>query len=157
MRFRGWVSDQQVFPYSVVSGGAAYINVVVSTERRAERMRFLIDTGADATVLSPLDSWFVMGDRLLSVDFARDPRSVRSRGVGGGAQAIIRDATLTLRSTDGDLYPVDMPVLIAEPDPAIRTAPSASLLPSLLGRDFLRRFHLNLACGDPRSVALETL
>ena len=76
MRFRGWVSDQQVFPHSVVSGGAAYINVAVSIEGRAERIRFLIDIGADAPVLSPLDSWFVMGERLLSVDFARDPRSV---------------------------------------------------------------------------------
>ena len=157
MRFHGSVNDPQVFPHSVISGGAAFINVIVSIDGRWDEVQFLIDTGADATILSSLDSWFVMGDRLLSVDFARDPRSVRSRGVGGDAQAIIRDATLTLRSTDGDLYPVDMPVLIAEPDPAIRTAPPAPLLPSLLGRDFLRRFHLNLACGDPRSVALETL
>lgn len=157
MRFRGWVNDQQVFPHSVISGGAAYIHVIVSIEGRAARIRFLIDTGSDATVLSPLDSWFVMGERLLRVDFAHDPRSVRSRGIGGYAQAIIRDAALTLRSTDGDLYPIDLPILIAEPDPAIRTAPSTPQLPSLLGRDFLRHFHLNLACGDPRTVALDTL
>lgn len=157
MQFRGWVNDLQVFPHSVISGGAASINVFVSIEGRWDEIQFLIDTGADATILSAPDSWRVMGERLLRVDFARDPRSVRSRGVGGYAQAIIRDAALTLRSTDGDLYPIDLPILIAEPDPAIRTAPPTPQLPSLLGRDFLRHFHLNLACGDPRSVALDTL
>ena len=133
------------------------MEVNVSVMGTQDSVQFLIDTGAEVTVLSAADSLSVLGGAVLGIDFVRDPRRLQLQGIGGGAQHVVRDATMTLRSIEGERYSVAMPILIAEPDLSRLADPLTPQLPSLLGRDFLRRFHLNLACGDPRSVALETL
>ena len=118
---------------------------------------FLIDTGADATVLHPTDAYRLFRGDLRTIDFDRDPRRVPGLGVGGAVDRVVRDATLTLRSEDHRLHPIEMPILIARPIPSEPGEHGNWRLPSLLGRDFLRHFRLELLCGEERRVMLESL
>ena len=133
------------------------IRIRVSLDNRSEPVPFLIDTGTDATVLHPHDAHRILGDRLQQIDFQRDPRHFAGFGVGGAVDRVVRDATLTLRSEDRRFYPIEMPILIARPAPAEPGDHGNWRLPSLLGRDFLRRFRLELLCGEHRQLTLETI
>lgn len=157
MRFHGEVRDARALPHSIVSGGAPLIAVQVTLNDRSEEITFLIDTSADATVLHPVDAYPILGDDLRTIDFDRDPRRVPGLGVGGAVDRVVRDATLTLRSEDRRLHPIEMPILVARPIPSEPGDHGNWRLPSLLGRDFLRHFHLELRCGDRRQLTLETL
>ena len=157
MRFRGFVHPARSFPHSIVSGGAAQIRVEVALSGRSHDVRFLIDTGTDATVLHPTDAQRILGVDLYAIDFDRDPFRAAGLGVGGAVDRVVRDATLTLRSEDRRFYLIEMPILIARPTPAEPGDHGNWRLPSLLGRDFLRRFRLELLCGDRRELTLDTL
>ena len=157
MRFHGEVREARALPHSIVSGGAPLIWARVTLDGRSEEIAFLIDTGADATVLHPADAHSILGADLRRIDFDHDPRRTPGLGVGGTADRVVRNATLTLRSEDRRLHPIDMPILIARPTPAEPGDHGNWRLPSLLGRDFLRRFRLELLCGEQRRVMLESL
>ena len=157
MQFRVTVRESRTLPHAMVSGGDALIEILVSIEGMQDTVRFLIDTGADVTVLSPADSLRVLRDDTFAIDFTRDPRRLQIQGIGGGAQYVVRDAVLTLYSTEGERHSLAMPILIAEPAPPRLAEPSPPQPPSVLGRDFLRHFHLELRCGDQRRARLETL
>ena len=157
MRFVGHVQATRSLRHAMVSGGTPTIQIDVVAAAGAAEVAFLIDTGADATVLHPRDAHRILGDGLATIDFAADSRRAPGLGVGGDADRVVRNATLTLRSVDGDPYSLDMPILIARPTPAEPGDHGNWRLPSLLGRDFLRHFRLELLCGDRRRVALETL
>ena len=133
------------------------MSVRVTLGSHREEITFLIDTGADATVLHPADVHSILGNDLHQIDFEHDPRRAVGLGVGGSVDRVVRDATLTLRSEDRRFYPIEMPILIARPTPAEPGDHGNWRLPSLLGRDFLRRFRLELLCGDRRELTLETL
>ena len=157
MQFRVTVREARTLPHAIVSGGEALIEVLVATDGRQGAIPFMIDTGADVTVLSSADSLRLLRDDAFAMDFARDPRRLQIRGIGGGAQYVVRDATMTLRSREGENYSLTMPILIAEPAPPRLAEPGPPQPPSVLGRDFLRHFHLELRCGDQRRALLETL
>ena len=157
MRFRGYVHPIRTLPHSVISGGAPLIKVSLALQDRSDDVRFLIDSGSDATILHPTDAQSLLGDDLHRIDFERDPRRIAGMGVGGAADRVVRDATLTLRSVDGEPYAVEMPILIARPTPAEPGNHGNWRLPSLLGRDFLRHFRFELLCGERREAALEAL
>ena len=157
MRFRGYVHPIRTLPHSVVSGGAARIRITLMLQGRSSDIRFLIDTGADATVLHPRDAYRLLGGDLHRIDFGRDSYRVAGLGVGGDIDRVVRDAMLTLRSVDDEVYAVEMPILIARPTPAEPGDHGNWRLPSLLGRDFLRHFRFELFCGERREAALETL
>ena len=141
----------------MISGGAPLIQIAVALEDRNDDIWFLIDTGADATVLHPADAQSLLGDGLRRIDFGSDPYRAAGLGVGGGVDRVVRDATLALRSVDDEVYAVGMPILIARPAPAEPGDHGNWRLPSLLGRDFLRHFRFELFCGERREAALETL
>ena len=124
---------------------------------RSDDVRFLIDSGSDATILHLTDAQFLLGNDLHRIDFERDPRRIAGLGVGGGADRVVRDATYMLRSVDGTTYTIGLPILIARPVPAEPGDHGNWRLPSLLGRDFLRHFRFELFCGERREAALETL
>lgn len=157
MRFHGEVRDARVLSHSIVSGGAPVIGVRVGLGGHSRDIAFLIDTGADATVLHPADAYRLLGDDLHGIDFDHDPRRTPGLGVGGAVDRVVQNATLTLRSEDRQLHPIDMPILIARPIPAEPGEHGNWRLPSLLGRDFLRHFRLELLCGEQRRVMLESL
>ena len=157
MRFRGYVHPTRALPHSVVSGGAPLIKVSLALQGRSDDVRFLIDSGSDATILHPTDAQSLLGGDLHRIDFGRDPYRIAGLGVGGAADRVARDAMLTLRSVDGESYAVEMPILIARPTPAEPGDHGNWRLPSLLGRDFLRHFRFELLCGERREAASETL
>ena len=141
----------------MVSGGSPLAQIVVALDGRSREVSFLIDTGADATVLHPRDARRILARDLYTIDFDADSRRVVGLGVGGGADRVVRDATLTLRSVDGESYQMELPILIARPTPAEPGDHGNWRLPSLLGRDFLRHFRFELFCGERREAVLETL
>ena len=141
----------------MISGGAPLIQIAVALEDRSDDIWFLIDTGADATVLHPADAQSLLGDGLRRIDFGSDPYRATGLGVGGGVERVVRDATLALRPVDDETYPMEMPILIARPMPAEPGDHGNWRLPSLLVRDFLRHFRFELLCGERREAALETL
>ena len=157
MQFRGVVRPSRRLPHGIVSGGAPLLKVQLAVAGRRDDIWFLVDTGADATVLHPADAQSLLAGDLQRIDFGRDPYRVAGFGVGGGADRVVRDATLTLRSVDDELYAVEMPILIARPMPAEPSDHGNWRLPSLLGRDFLRHFRFELFCGERREAALEAL
>ena len=133
------------------------MRIEVVLDGPSREVSFLIDTGSDGTVLHPADAQALLGRRLHQIDFQRDTRRVAGFGVGGAADRVARDASLTLSSANGETYAIDMPILIARPTPAEPGDHGNWRLPSLLGRDFLRRFRLELLCGDRRQITLDTL
>lgn len=89
---------------------------------------FLIDTGADATLLAPADVL------VLGIDTASLPRGASSVGVGGSTRTAVAAATLTL---GGRRYPLTLRLLL----PAAPEQQAAlNRIPSLLGRDILAHF-----------------
>ena len=153
MRFPGSILADPPVQAGIVSAGAPAIEVEVTIGGPTALVRFAIDTGADVTVLSPDDARSVMGVEYEFLDFRSDPRRLGVRGFAGERAAIPLEARLTLRSLDAE-YSIVQPIVIAPPM-ADRIAPRP--LPSLLGRDFLRHFRLELAYGDSPNVLLETL
>lgn len=123
-----------------------YIDIVVQfpdLNNHSLEISFLIDTGADHTLLSPFD-----GSRLreqFGVDLMSLPRGVPIGGVGGQAQTRNVRATLAI----GD-YSTTMPVGIVEPPPG-----SFSSMPSLLGRDLIYDFALFMQHRTDRVLFLD--
>lgn len=116
--------------------GAPYMEARVSFPRLALRglVSFLVDTGADGTVLMPTDT------RKLGIDFhsLRDPST--PEGIGGPAHAF-RELAILSFSDRRYIYSYLIPVHIMAPTPHnIRFA-------SLLGRDILKcgRLALNIS------------
>ena len=101
-------------------------------------VRFLIDTGATRTTLSPRHATEVFPG-YADLDWTRDPRLSSVRGIGGTSRIIRR--MCAIRFTDDRVGPVywDGPVDLIEP-----TADGWAL-PSLLGRDVLDNFRLTVS------------
>ena len=94
---------------------------------------FIVDTGADRTVLSQWDA------RRLGLNVSDLEEGDVARGVGGEVPLRVVEATLT-----ADNYPVRLTLNVAAGDHTI---------PSLLGRDFMAGFALFFE-EDTRTVVL---
>ena len=91
----------------------------------------LIDTGADRTILSPLDT--IRGGLELGIDFKNFKEGIPSTGVGGRANTRVTDIVLRLNG-----FETPLEVTVLEPPSSGRISP----IPSLLGRDIISHFGL---------------
>lgn len=103
----------------------------------------LMDTGADRTILSPIDAKRLA--RRLRIDLTTFPKGAPSTGVGGQADTRTIEAVLTL-----DNFSTPLTLSILEPPPG--TTPA---IPSLLGRDILSHFALFMEERTNRVLLLE--
>jgi hypothetical protein len=107
---------------------------------------FCFDTGADATLLMPVDS------TRLGIDFS-DPSHTRKPlyGIGKGVSGIILESAISFRDEDtGELFIYHMPVFAADPCDEIRDAPS------LLGRNIIHHWRV-LYIGGQNVLEAEML
>lgn len=125
-----------------------YINVLVTfldadAGNQSIEIEFVLDTGADHTLLSPSDA-----DRLhseLGLDIRSMPQGNPIGGVGGYAETRTVRATLVIGSyeTTMPLHVVDIP-------------PGPSDMPSLIGRDIIYDFALFMEHSADRLHLLRT-
>lgn len=91
---------------------------------------FLIDTGADGSLLMPGDG------RLLKLDFSQLVNERVAQGIGGGARTFTESALLTFADGQNVFgYFVELGIL--------EDSDEMASTPSLIGRDILRRWNMD--------------
>ena len=108
----------------------------------ALELDFLIDTGAEVTVLSPADASNLFGNQAHRL-LPRLYPSIHISGVGQG-KAVEVPLTLVFRDQDEDPLYLRLPVLVMPSPQGPSQSSALGPLPSLLGRDILNRFVLIL-------------
>lgn len=104
-------------------------------------LRLLVDTGADRTILSPMDARRL--GRELGFDIQTLIRGDPSTGVGGQMETRMIDATITL-----DTFSTPLTLCVLDPRSELR-------IPSLLGRDIVSHFALVVEQRTDRVLLLE--
>lgn len=107
--------------------GRPYIEgrLILTSRGLTSDVSFLVDTGADSSMLMPVDALRI------GVDYGGLRRAVESVGIGGSARTFVEEATLVFSEPGRFLYVYLIELRIAPPSPDIMD------LPSLLGRDVL--------------------
>ena len=117
---------------------------------------FLIDSGADYSVLGPEDALDLFGPAYLSMDFADPDRSLEMSGVGGTAiRLLLRERPLAFFADHGSRVAVTLTLAIAEPSPSASSDRGTWLLPSLLGRNIHHHFDRLLSYHPPAVALIE--
>jgi len=98
---------------------------VLPSQNLATNVSFLMDTGADQTVLMPADA------TKMGLSFAELKNGSVSLGVGGYAKDFIEPANVIFLGSSGKLYIYQIQLRISESAPAIMD------VPSLLGRNII--------------------
>ncbi len=117
--------------------------VSIPSQNISDDVHFLVDTGADVSLLAPVDVV------RLCIDLGRLPRMAPSAGIGGLAATASADASLTLDSLG---YDVRLRLLL----PERRQQKVLSRIPSLLGRDILSHFALFMEDRSRRLILLDS-
>jgi hypothetical protein len=104
--------------------------LVIPAHQLAGNVDFLIDTGADSTVLAPRDAL------RLGLDLSLLPQGPGSAGVGGTTPTVQVDAIITL---DQRSFTTTLRILAPSSQ---RQMAALAWIPSLLGRDLLAHFAL---------------
>ncbi len=128
-----------------------YVNaeMLIRGTSTAATIRFLIDTGADDTILHPNDVE-QSAEHLLETRFEEHPDRQWVGGIGGGGYIIPVSARLFFRTDTGtDRLSQDARVWVAQPTDANQR------MPSLLGRDLLQFFRLTVDYLATPPVPLE--
>lgn len=115
------------------TSGRPYVEGRLAIPRLGIRtnISFCIDTGADRTILMPVDSM------RLKIDFGLLGNRVEGVGLGGAAYIFEESAILAFVDAPRAVHVYQFGLKIAADNPKIRG------LPSLLGRDILNRWRMN--------------
>lgn len=119
---RGRFGDTSGRPY--VEG-----HILLPRMRVSGNVSFVFDTGADTSLLMPLD-----GQRM-GIDYTRFQEKDESLGIGGVSENFIEPAYLAFVGDD-ELYGYKIELRICKPSEEIMT------IPSLLGRDIIDRWRV---------------
>ena len=101
---------------------------------------FVFDTGADTSLLMPLDA------RRIGINYTDLQESEQSLGIGGISLNFIEPAFLAFVG-DGELYGYEIELRICSPSDEVLT------IPSLLGRDIIDRWCVTYDKPELRLVA----
>ena len=101
---------------------------------------FVFDTGADTSLLMPLDA------QRIGINYTDLQESEQSLGIGGASLNFIEPAFLAFVG-DGELYGYEIELRICSPSDEIFT------IPSLLGRDIIDRWRVTYDKPGLRLVA----
>lgn len=148
-------SQRRSQPLQMESFGRAFADALVSVGSSEWLTRFLIDTGADFTMLGADDAEDLLADEYFAIDFERDPLRIAVGGIGGIMRCVAREADLAFRTEGGGEIDIRAPILISERVrlPGGRLAVTRSLL----GRDILGRGALTLAWRLPAQLDFSSL
>ena len=108
---------------------------IPSLDNRLFPVELLVDTGADRTLLSPVDA------RRMQIDITALPQGSPSIGIGGQSQTRTIETELILQD-------FSIPLTLSIPE-------TPRPIPSLLGRDVLSRFALFMEERTSRVFLLE--
>lgn len=112
------------------TSGSPYVESRVAFPRvgKVGHISFLVDTGADRTIIMPTDG------RLLQLDYGQLVGNVPTVGLGGACFTFEEWAIIVFTEPNKKAYVYNVKVLIA-----VQSIENASF-PSLLGRDVLNRW-----------------
>jgi hypothetical protein len=154
MRFRGRVEHTRRDSHGIVSGGVAWLGAGLSVEGHEGAIGFMLDTGAALTVLRSRDASRILGPTYQHLMDADHISRLTVESLSGQTTLLLRPATIALTAIDGETLRLNLLLAIEEPD---SVSADDALRPSLLGRDVLRHFRLELTYGENPSLVLETL
>ncbi len=111
---------------------------------------FLIDTGAESSILYPRQAEQLFGRALEQLDFHQSGVGERVAGIDGLMSFAIRVPVITTFYDEfDDPIPFDTSILVVQPDPPDLDDPDNGRgnwdTPSLLGRDLLLHFDLQVS------------
>ena len=136
---------------------APYIDVFVGERHPSNQVAFLIDTGADYSTLNPKDAHRLFGNNYLAMDFSANPARIEMLGIGDTpAYGFRTHADLTFRFEGDSEITLAIPLVIAQPTPPTPSRQGNWLIPSLLGRDILEWFDLELSYNPPSVTVTES-
>ena len=112
------------------TSGSPYLESRIAFPRVAKvgHVSFLIDTGADRTIIMPVDG------TLLQLDYGQLAGNVPTVGLGGACFTFEERAIIVFMEPNKRAYVYNLKVLIAVPNV------ENTDFPSLLGRDILQRW-----------------
>ena len=142
-------------PLQMESFGRAFVDALVSVGVSEWFTRFLVDTGADFTMLGADDAEDLLVDEYFAIDFERDPFRIAVGGIGGVMRCVVREADLAFHTEGGGEIEIRAPILVSE-----RVGLSGgrqAVTRSLLGRDILGRGALTLAWQLPAQLHFSSL
>ena len=96
---------------------------------KSGNVSFIFDTGADTSLLMPLDA------QRMGIDYGMLEKEVSTFGIGGEAENFIESAYLAFVGDDA-LYGYEIALHICKPAEELMT------IPSLLGRDIIDRWRV---------------
>lgn len=130
------------------------ITLIVLLGGQAKRVPFMIDSGADFTIVQYYDIASMLKLEGRDLGFERGPDTISVTGIGHAfARCRVQQLGLRFRDEAGEPLTITQAVAIAEPTSKTGTGRAGWRLPSLLGRDLLSQFDFNLSY-DPPTVSL---